>query len=84
LENARRSQTSHPATRSGNTHNIETCIDMGSIIDNSIMNEEAKPNIDNEVPSGTTEGNNDLLAYMAWQQSSSGDIRQVCKPLTSK
>jgi hypothetical protein len=31
----------------------------------------------NDVPTGTTEGNNDLLAYMAGQQSSSGDIHQV-------
>ena len=57
--------------------NIETCIDLDSIIDNSIMNEEAEPNVDSEVLSGTTEGNNNLLAYMAGQQSSSGDIRQV-------
>jgi hypothetical protein len=77
LENSRRSQTSHPATRHANPHNIETYIDLDSIIDNGIMNEEAEPNVDTEVPSGTTEGNNDLLAYMDGQQSSSGDILQV-------
>jgi hypothetical protein len=58
LENARRSQTSHPATHRAHTHNIETYIDLDSIIDNAIMNEEAEPNVDSEVPSGTTEGNN--------------------------
>jgi hypothetical protein len=41
------------------------------------MNEEAEPYVDSEAPSGTTEGNNNLLAYMAGQQSSSGDIHQV-------
>jgi hypothetical protein len=77
LENARCSQTSHPTTRRANTHNIETYIDLDSIIDNAILYEEAEPNNDNDVPPGTTEGNSDLLAYMAGQQSSSGDICQV-------
>jgi hypothetical protein len=73
LENARRNQTSHPTTRRANTHNIETYIDLDSIIDHAIMYEEAEHN-DNDVPPGTTESNKDLLAYMAGQQSSSGDI----------
>jgi hypothetical protein len=77
LENARCSQTSHPTTRRANTHNVETYIDLDSIIDNTILYEEAEPNNDNDVPPGTTEGNSDLLAYMAGQQSSSGDICQV-------
>jgi hypothetical protein len=41
------------------------------------MHEEAEPIGDNVGPTGTTEGNNDLSAYMAVQQSSSGDIHQV-------
>jgi hypothetical protein len=77
LENARHIQTSHPATRRSNTHNIEIYIDLDSIIDNAIMYEEAEPNNNNDVSTGTTEGNNDLLACMAGQQSFSGDIHQV-------
>jgi hypothetical protein len=52
-------------------------IDLDSIVGNAIMYEEEEPNNDNDVPTGTTEGNNDLLAYMAGQQPSSGGIRQV-------
>jgi hypothetical protein len=74
LENARCSQTSHPTTHYANTHNVETYIDLDSIIDNAILYE---PNNDNDVPTGTTEGNSYLLAYMAGQLSSSGDIHQV-------
>ena len=77
MENARRNQTSHPTTRHANTHSIETYIDLDSIIDNAIMYEEAEPKNDNDFPTSTTEGNNDQRAYMAGQQSSSGDIRQV-------
>jgi hypothetical protein len=77
LENARRSQTSHPATRRANTHNVETYIDLHRIIDNAIMYDEAEPHNDNDASTGTTEGNNDLLAYMVGQQSSSGDICHV-------
>jgi hypothetical protein len=80
-ENARRNQTSHPTTCRANTHNIETYIDLDSIIDHAIMYEESEPNNDNDVPPGTNESNNDLLAYMAGQQSSSGDI---CLVLAAK
>jgi hypothetical protein len=76
LENAHPSQTSHPATRLL-ALNVETYIDLDSINDNATMYEEAEPYNDNDVPTGTTEGNNYLLAYMAGQQSSSGDICQV-------
>jgi hypothetical protein len=59
------------------THTVETYIDIDSIIDNAIMNEEAELIDDNENPAGSAEGNNNVLAYIAEQQSSSGDIRQV-------
>jgi hypothetical protein len=87
LENARHNQTSRPTTHHANTNNVETYIDLDSLIDNAIMYEEAEPNNDNDVPLVTTESNNDLLAYMAGQQSSFGDIRQVLAAnghLTSK
>jgi hypothetical protein len=74
LENGRRSQTSQPATRRANAHNVETYIDLDSIFDNAIMYEDAEPHNDKDAPTGTTEGNNDLLAYMAGKQSSSGGI----------
>jgi hypothetical protein len=41
------------------------------------MYEDAETNNDNDVPTGTTEGNKDLLAYMAGRQSFSGDNCQV-------
>jgi hypothetical protein len=45
------------------------------------MHDETELIDDNESPNGTAEGNSDLLAYMAGQQSSSGDI---CKVLEAK
>jgi hypothetical protein len=80
LENASGSQTSHSATHCAYTHNVETYIYLDSSIDNAIMHEEAEPIDDNDSPTGITEGNNDLFAYMVGQQSSSGDIIE-CWPL---
>jgi hypothetical protein len=56
---------------------VETYLDIDSIIDNSLMHEEAELIDYNENPTGTAEGNNYILAYMAGQQSSSGNINQV-------
>jgi hypothetical protein len=81
LDNACKSQTSHTNTRSANSHHVETYIDLDSIIDNAVMSEDADPNNESEVPTGPAEGNNDLLAYMAGQQSSIGNI---CQDLAAK
>jgi hypothetical protein len=77
LANARKSQPSHTNTQCANTHHFETYIDLDSIIDNAVMYEDADTNNYSEVPTGLAKSNNDLLAYMAGQQSSTGDIRQV-------
>jgi hypothetical protein len=73
---ARCSQTSMPATHRADAHSVETYIDLDSIIDIAVIHSEIYSTND-DGPTGTIKGNTDLLAYMAGQQSSSGDIRQV-------
>jgi hypothetical protein len=58
----------HSTQRRANAHRVEPYVDIGSIIDNAIMHDETELIDDNESPTGTAEGNHDLLAYMAGQQ----------------
>jgi hypothetical protein len=77
LDKARNIQASNPVTRRANTHNIDTYIDIDNIIDNAMMNQGDETISDNKIKGATNESTNDLLAYMAGQQKSSGDIHQV-------
>jgi hypothetical protein len=70
LETARGSQT-----RRANVHNVDTYVDLDSIINNAVMH--GVESTDDDKGPTDTEGNTDLLAYMAGLQSSSGDICQV-------
>jgi hypothetical protein len=77
LDKTRNRQASNPVTRRANTHNIDTYIDIDNIIDNAMMNQGDETISDNKIKADTNESTNNLLAYMAGQQTSSGDIRQV-------
>jgi hypothetical protein len=71
-----RLETTHGSqTRHAKVHNVDTYVDFDSIIDSAVMH-GVESTDDDKGPTGT-EGNTDLLAYMAGQQSSSGDIHQV-------
>jgi hypothetical protein len=75
LDKTRNRQASNPVTRRANTHNIDTYIDIDNIIDNAMMNQGYETISDNEIKADTNESTNNLLAYLAGQQTSSGDIR---------
>jgi hypothetical protein len=77
LDKARNKQSSNPVTCRTNTHNIDTYIDIDNILDNAMMNQGDETISDNKIKADTKESTNDLLAYVAGQQTSSGDIRHV-------
>jgi hypothetical protein len=77
LDKARNRQASNPVTRRDNTHNIDNYIDIDNVIDNSMINQGDDTISDNEIKADTNESTNNLLAYMAGQLTSSGDICQV-------
>jgi hypothetical protein len=64
------------ATRRANMHSIDSYVDLDTIIECAVMEREVHTRDDDADKDDNAEGT-DLLAYMAGQHSSSGDIRQV-------
>jgi hypothetical protein len=64
------------ATRRANMHSIDSSVDLDAIIEYSVM-EHKDHTRDDDADKDDNAESTDLLAYMAGQHSSSGDIREV-------
>jgi hypothetical protein len=68
---------SFPTPRRANMHDVETYVDLDSIIDYAVCKHEVDYGESNEGGRDSDNCGTELLAYMAGQKSSSGDTGQV-------
>jgi len=70
-------QQSFPGVRQGNSHEVTDLVNIDDIIDYSVMRHEVVDVHKDDEPETTTDGDNELLAFMAGRESNSGDLLQV-------
>jgi hypothetical protein len=63
--------------RHANMHNLDTFVDLDHLIYYATMKNKLAVNDANAHSSADEDGGSELLAYMAGQKSSCGDVRQV-------
>jgi hypothetical protein len=68
---------SFPTPLQSNMHDVETYVDLDSMINYAISKHKVDCVDPNDIGKDSDDCGTELLAYMAGQKSSSGDIRQV-------